>query len=106
VLTPIETKIIESADFEKGYYSVLNSYVFGDYDTYITDNGSVGNTVMKLYLDIMNKYPEKANDVEFISNKYVELISNSSELSEEDKDLLYSAISVAVSSFEYWENEL
>lgn len=53
-----------------------------------------------------HRYPEKANDVEFISNKYVELISASLELTEEDKDLLYSAISVAVSSFEYWENEL
>lgn len=106
VLTSMETKIIQSSEFEKGYYSILNSYVFGDYDTYVANNGSVGNTVMKLYLDIMNKYPEKANDVEFISNKYVELISASPELTEEDKDLLYSAISVAVSSFEYWENEL
>lgn len=106
VLTNMETKIIQSSEFENGYYSILNSYVFGDYNTYVENNGSVGNTVMKLYLDIMNKYPEKANDVEFISNKYVELISASPELTEDEKDLLYSAISVAVSSFEYWENEL
>lgn len=106
VLSPTQTKIIQSVEFEEGYYTVLNSYIFGNYDTYVDDNGTVGNTVMKLYLDIMNRYPDKANDVEFISNKYVELISSSPELTEEDKDILYSAISVAVSSFEYWENEL
>lgn len=106
VFTPEEVQIIESSEFENGYYSVLNTYVYGDYDTYIENNGTTGNTVMKLYLDIMNKYPEKANDVEFISNKYIELISLSADLSEDEKDLLYSAISVAVSSFEYWENEL
>ena len=69
------------------------------------DDGSTGNIVMKLYLDIINKYPEKVDDVEFVSNKYIELITNSSELTDEEKDCLYSAISVAVSSFEFWQSK-
>lgn len=105
VLTPLEAEIVKSKGFEDGYYSVLNKYIIGDYDTYVENDGSTGNVVMKLYLDIINKYPEEVNDVEFVSNKYIELISNSSELSDEEKDRLYSAISVAVSSFEYWQSK-
>ena len=104
VLTPLEAEIVKSKEFEDGYYSVLNKLI-GDDDTYVENDGSTGNIVMKLYLDIINKYPENLNDVEFVSNKYIELISNSSELSEEEKDRLYSAISVAVFSFEYWQSK-
>lgn len=106
VLTPMEVKIIKSKEFETGYYSILESYVVNGHGTYVGDDGSIGNKVMKLYLEILNRYPNKVNDIEFISNKYIELISKSSELSEEEKDLLYSALCVSVYSFEYWEKEL
>lgn len=105
VLTSLELEIINSAEFEEGYYSVLDQITIDNYDTYVDNDGSTGNIVMNLYLDIINKYPEQLNDVEFVSNKYIELISKSSELSEEEKDLLYSAISVAASSFEYWKSK-
>ncbi len=105
VLTPLEYEIVKTPEFENGYYAVLNKYIIGDYNTYVEDDGSTGNIVMKLYLDIINKYPEKVDDVEFVSNKYIELIANSSELTDEEKDCLYSAISVAVSSFEFWQSK-
>ena len=105
VLTSLELDVLTSEEFEEGYYSVLNKYTIDNYDSYVDNDGSTGNIVMKLYVDIINKYPEQLNDVEFVSNKYIELISKSSELSEEEKDLLYSAISVAASSFEYWQSK-
>lgn len=61
---------------------------------------------MRLYLDVFQTYPDKADDVEFITNKYIEHISASDELSAEEKEIIYSALSVAASSYEYWEKNL
>lgn len=103
VLTVTEISIIESSDFESQYYSALQIISNTDYDV-ILKTGT-RNNVMKLYLEAMNKCVQKASDLELISNEYVTQISYSSELIEGDKDMLYSAISVAVSSYEFWEDE-
>ena len=44
--------------------------------------------------------------MEFITNKYIELIEESDEISPEEKEIIYSALSVAASSYEYWEEKL
>lgn len=69
-------------------------------------NEDVPDVVMRLYLEVFQNYPDKADDVEFITNKYIELISASNELTAEEKEIIYSALSVAASSYEYRENSL
>lgn len=100
-LTPEEESIITSKEFEDAYYAGLEAENINS-DT----NEDVPDVVMRLYLEVFQNYPDKADDVEFITNKYIELISASNELTAEEKEIIYSALSVAASSYEYWENSL
>lgn len=100
-LTPEEESIISSKEFEESYYAGLES----ESNSAETDD-DVPDVVMRLYLEVFQNYPDKADDVEFITNKYIELISASNELTAEEKEIIYSALSVAASSYEYWENNL
>ncbi len=100
-LTQDEIYIISSKEFEESYYVGLEN----ENNNYEADE-DVSDVVMCLYLEIFQKYPDKADDVEFITNKYIELVSASNELTTEEKDIIYSALSVAASSYEYWENNL
>ena len=100
-LTPEEESIITSKEFEDAYYAGLEAEN-NNSDT----NEDVPDVVMRLYLEVFQNYPDKADDVEFITNKYIEFISASNELTAEEKEIIYSALSVAASSYEYWENSL
>lgn len=100
-LTPVEESIITSKEFEDAYYSGLEMESQDkEADTDVPD------AVMSLYLDIFQNYPDKADDVEFITNKYIGLVAASEELTDDEKEIIYSALSVAASSYEYWENNL
>lgn len=102
-LTEDEQKVIYSEDFQTDFNAMATSE---DMDIEIDDNSNeVDDIVMSLFLQVYQDYPEKAEDVEFITNKYIELINASSEISDEDKENIYSALSVAASSYEYWEQE-
>ena len=96
VLTPCTARC---GTFEDAYYAGLEAEN-NNSDT----NEDVPDVVMRLYLEVFQNYPDKADDVEFITNKYIELISASNELTAEEKEIIYSALSVAASSYEYWEN--
>ena len=100
-LTAVEDSIISSKEFEEAYYAY-----FEDENINSETNEDVPDAVMSLYLQIFQTYPERANDVEFITNKYIELIEESDEISPEEKEIIYSALSVAASSYEYWEEKL
>lgn len=100
-ITPEEEAIITSKEFEDSYYSGLE-----EENTDEETDKDVPDVVMRLYLDVFQTYPDKADDVEFITNKYIEHISASDELSAEEKEIIYSALSVAASSYEYWEKNL
>jgi len=100
-LSPEEESIISSQEFEESYYAGLESESSNE-----EADEDIPDVVMRLYLDIFKNYPDKADDVEFITNKYIELVSASNELTEEEKEIIYSALSVAASSYEYWEYNL
>lgn len=100
-ITPEEEAIITSKEIEDSYYSGLE-----EENTDEETDKDVPDVVMRLYLDVFQTYPDKADDVEFITNKYIEHISASDELSAEEKEIIYSALSVAASSYEYWEKNL
>lgn len=102
VLTPTELEIVKTKEFEDAYDQAMA----GDFDCDGSNNDdSLDEIILNMYFEILEQYPEKADDVEFVSNKYIELINNSEEISEEDKELLYTAIDVAVSSYKFWESK-
>ena len=60
---------------------------------------------MNLFVNILETYSDKVEDIEFIINKYVDAIQSTSELSEDEKDNIYKSLSVAASSYEFWNEK-
>lgn len=72
----------------------------------ITSTGDDKKTkLMNMFYEILIKYPEDLNDVEFIINQYIKAVDSSTELSPHEKELIYAGLSVAASSSEFW-NEM
>ena len=67
-----------------------------------TDGNDTPAKVMNLFFEIFEKYPDNVDDVQFIINKYIEAVKNTEEISEADKEIIYQALSIGASSYEYW----
>lgn len=99
-----EIDILSSKEFILGFDSItcsINNYVIKEKIPQNIDN-STSSLLMNLFAKIINTYSDQTEDVDFIINKYLEAVQNTSELSKEEKDNIYKALSVAASSFEYW----
>jgi hypothetical protein len=97
-----ERKVVESAEFASKYYEYAEQLSKLDSASEFPSDGSVRDDVIKKYLELLESYPEQLSDVEQISNDYIQIIAETSELTDLDKDILYGAICVAASSVEYW----
>lgn len=98
----ISLAVIKDPTFNKSYEKMLDIVSTKTPKEFIQASGVTYDEVVRLYLDILNTSPEKLEDVEFITNKYIELIEKSNELTEEEKDNIYMAFCVAAASVEYW----
>jgi hypothetical protein len=101
-LPKMERAVLESDDFVTQYYKCEEQLSKLDSASEFTSDGSVSDNVIKKYLTLLENYPEQVSDVEQISNDYIQLVANTSELTDSEKDILYRAICVAASSVEYW----
>lgn len=98
----ISLAVMKDPSFNQSYEEMLNIVSTKSPKEFIQASGVTYDEVVRLYLDILNTSPEKLEDVEFITNKYIELIEKSNELTEAEKDNIYMAFSVAAASVEYW----
>lgn len=105
-LSTIEVDILASQDFSDGYYATMLQYNSTDNTSFLINDGTKAYKVMLKYIDMLNKFPEGFSDFEKISNQYLQLVSNTTELTETEKSYIYGAICVAVSSVEYWFQNL
>lgn len=107
-LSPEERYVLESEEFNSKVDDILTQvragYVSGKNMQF--EGADVTTKVMNLFYDILAQYPTKINDVQFIINKYIEVIKASNEIDENDKNAIYMGLSVAASSTEFWEEEL
>ena len=62
--------------------------------------------VMNMFYSLLTLYPDYLYDTEFIINKYIELIKDSDELTDDEKRVVYEGLSIAASSSEYWEDKI
>lgn len=69
-----------------------------------SDRKDVASLLMNLFATILDTYPENVNDTEFIINKYIDAVQKTTEISVEEKENIYKALSVAASSYEFWNN--
>lgn len=106
-LSKEELKIINSDEFKLNCETAIKK-IHSSFDNNTiqeTENNTISDKLMTLFYSIFQTYPDNTGDVQFIINKYIEAVKNTTEISEQDKPIIYQAISVAASSYEFWMNE-
>lgn len=104
-LTSEEFAIINSPDYVSWLDDAIERLQMNEVEEE-RDKASIADAVMSLYEKFCREYVESDYDIEYVTNKYVEMVDACDDISEEDKMMIYSAFSVAVSSFEFWEEEM
>lgn len=69
-------------------------------------NDSNVDKILELFEDVLKQYPEESKDVAFVIDKYIEIIDQSDELTEEEKMVLKSTFATALCSSKYWEDNM
>lgn len=105
-LSNLERTVTESSEFKEAYNSCIERARAITFIPREAAENEIGQKVMNLFLKIYSSYPENQTDVNDIINKYISIIEPSTELSKEEKELIYSSLSVAAYSFKYWETTL
>ena len=102
-LTPEEIIMLHSEEFRNNFiYSMNNPHVFS-FD-YISANQTKEDRVIQLFLQAYQEYPSDVYDVNYLINKYIEIIENDSQITDTQKCAVYSALSTAIFSTNYWIN--
>ncbi len=105
-LSKFERTVTESSEFKEAYNNCIERAKGITFVPREASENEVGQKVMNLFLKIYSSYPQNQTDVNDIINKYISIIEPSTELSKEEKELIYSSLSVAAYSFKYWETTL
>lgn len=102
-LTPFERSIVENAEFSaelEADETIFEANAIEDFDFGESESG----TIMKLYIEALDSLdgPDAIQGVINLTNQYIAIISDSTTLSEEEKENLYVAFSVGAYSYKYW----
>lgn len=102
-LTPLEQEIVESVEFSIEFdadETILQANSIDDFDFGESESG----TIMKLYIEALDSIdgPDAIQGVINLTNQYIAIISDSTTLSDEEKENLYIAFSVGAYSYKYW----
>lgn len=105
-LTSEELCILNSDEFEIKMDSTVNQLQMSVQDGKIVQisGNDIPAKVMNLFFEIFTNYPNDENDVGMVVSRYLKEIDLDASFSELDRILIRQALSVAVSSFEYWSN--
>lgn len=105
-LTSEELCILNSDEFEIKMDSTVNQLQMSVQDGKIVQisGNDIPAKVMHLFFEIFTNYPNDENDVGMVVSRYLKEIDLDASFSELDRILIRQALSVAVSSFEYWSN--
>ena len=103
-LSADEFRILNSDEFIAGYDSIVNKVsecaIKGEIPE--SADNDVSALLMNLFATVLDTYSNNVDDIEFIINKYIDAVQRTEELSNEEKENIYQALSVAASSYELW----
>ncbi len=108
VLSQQQIEVIHSFEFDSLYTNAISNPAFFSLE-FMERNLTLEDRVVKLFLDAYKEYPTDMDDVNYLINKYIELIEADSQILDEEKKVIYSALSTAAYSSKYWkeiENEI
>lgn len=105
-LTSEELCILNSDEFEIEMDSTVNQLQMSMQDGKVVQisGKDIPAKVMNLFFEIFTNYPNDENDIGMVVSRYLKEIDLDASFSELDRILIRQALSVAVSSFEYWSN--
>lgn len=92
-------QMVSSDDFKEQFNKNLERFV------YKKEAHSKIEQALLLLDDVVKTYVNETIDIVFIVNKYKEMIEQSDELSQEEKDCIYAALATAIYSYNYWYNK-
>ena len=103
-LSEDQIKIINSKGFSESFNNAMNDICdnIRQGDSMSLAGEDISTKLMNMFYNILIKYPEGLDDIEYLINKYIEAVKDSREIEESDKELIYSGLSVAASSSEFW----
>lgn len=103
-LSKEQVDIINSKDFSENFNNTMKSICnnISTSEGMSLEGEGISTKLMNMFYDILIKYPDGLGDIEFLINKYMDAVKNSPEIPEDDKPLIYSGLSVAASSSEFW----
>lgn len=98
--------IINTPEFKMAYAKYIDDAINNKGTNLIDSADKVKkDQVLKLYYDAIAMCPDKAHDIAFIVNIYVEKIYQSNELSEKERAEIYPGIAGGAYSSVFWEEE-
>ncbi|MCM1021988.1 MAG: glycine zipper family protein [Muribaculum sp.] len=97
-----EESILYSDDYFNEFNSDMENFSLNDNMTY--GEYSPCDDIMDTYIEAIGNYgsANEISDVINVTNLYIQVIRESTEITESDKNNLYIAFSVAVYSYKYW----
>lgn len=69
-------------------------------------NDSNVDKILELFEDVLEQYPEESKDVAFVIDKYIEIIDQSDELTEEEKMALKPAFAAVLYNTKFWDDNI
>lgn len=104
VSTPITRNSIDTSLFN----AIIESKEFDElYDTTVDllDSDEINPKVeyaIKLFNDVFENYSSDNDDVVLFINRYKNIINNSNEIADEEKEWIFGALATALYSYNYW----
>lgn len=104
--TEEELAIMHSDYFKTGYADYIAHNIDYDLDYVVTDPNNKEEYVVQLFLNLYKNYPNDKDDLNYIITEYIRIIENDPNLTKDEKKMVYTAISMAGYSTDYWYDYL
>lgn len=108
-------EIVKNKEFKSNYQAIVYDAITNvglPNDLHATNSpeiedefSPIGDMIMELFKDAYTKYPEKIEDYDFLVNEYIKIIEASNELTDAEKEAIYTGFSVAAYTARYWDQE-
>lgn len=86
--------------------AVKNNFNYNSLLNVMKEEGMITGNLQRayeLFLEVFQSYPQNQEDIEFIVNRYLEIIKVSNDFDEKEKEALYMGLSIALKSPDLWK---
>lgn len=103
--TKEELSVIHSDKFQSEYSNYMNNSSSFELE-YILSSPTKEEYIIQLFLDLYKNYPNDIQDVNYIINEYIHIIEQDPTITNDEKNIIYTAIAMAGYSTDYWDQTM